>query len=94
MCLKTNCNHKLCCYLRQPTTLIGFSCFIGACIGKMLDVLSDNQAIALVTASIPLWINERSNQVKTEIIADEIIHNLPDLQKGAINVQKNVSNHH
>lgn len=81
MCLKTNCHHKLCCYLRQPTTLMGIACFIGACIGKMLDVLSDNQAIALVTASIPLWISERSNQVKTEMIVSEIIHNLPDLKK-------------
>ena len=92
MCLKSNCNHKLCNYLRQSTTLMGIACFIGACVGKMLDVLSDDQAIALVTASIPLWINERSNQVKTEMIATEIIHNLPDLQKGAINVQKDSSN--
>lgn len=93
MCLKSNCNHKLCNYLRQSTTLMGIACFIGTCVGKMLDVLSDDQAIALVTASIPLWINERSNQVKTEMIATEIIHNLPNLQKGAIDVQKDISNH-
>ena len=92
MCLKSNCNHKLCTYLRQSTTLMGISCFIGACVGKMLDVLSDDQAIALMTASIPLWINEQSKQVKTEMIAAEIIHNLPDLQKGAIDVQKNLTN--
>ena len=92
MCLKSNCNHKICNYFRQSTTLMGISCFIGACIGKMLDVLSDEQAIALVTDSIPLWVSERSNQVKTEMIAAEIIHNLPDLQKGAIDVQKNISN--
>ena len=73
---------------------MGMSCFIGACIGKMLDVLSDEQAIAFVTASIPLWINERSDQIKTEMIADEIIHNLPDLQKGAIDVQKDISDPH
>ena len=94
MCLKSNCNHKLCNYLRQSTTLIGISCFIGACVGKMLNVLSDEQAIAVVTASIPLWINEQSNQVKTEMIAAEIIHNLPNLQKGEINVQKDISNPH
>ena len=73
---------------------MGIACFIGACVGKMLNVLSDDQAIALVTASIPLWINEKSNQVKTEMIVSEIIHNLPDLKKGAIDVQKDISNPH
>ena len=94
MCLKSNCDHKLCNYFKQSTTLIGIACFVGACMGKMLDVLSDDQAITLVTASIPLWISERSNQIKTEMIVSEIIHNLPNLKKGEINAQKDISNTH
>lgn len=97
-----NFKFKLSNYLRQPTTLIGIACFIGACVGKMLNVLTDNQATALVTSSIPLWISEKKDQIKTEIIAAEIIHNLPNLQnttithvkKGVINDNKNISTHH
>jgi hypothetical protein len=76
MFLKPNCKHKVCVYLRQPTTLMGIGLTIGAFVGRLTHAVPEDVCITILSASLPLWVSERKNQIQIGAIESTIIHDI------------------
>lgn len=76
MCIKINCQHTICGYIRQPTTLMGIGLTIGAFVGRITRALPEDVCITILSASLPLWVSERKNQIQIGTLEAEIIHDL------------------
>ena len=63
-------------YIRQPTTLIGIGLTVCAFVGRILKVLPEDVCITILSASLPLWVSEKKNQLQVGMIESAIIHDL------------------
>ncbi|MBB2155184.1 hypothetical protein HLH33_02480 [Gluconacetobacter diazotrophicus] len=60
-------------YVRQPTTLIGLSLTIGAVVGNVFGVLSEGITGTILTATLPLWVSDKSAQAKIGAIEGVLV---------------------
>ncbi|MBE7619280.1 hypothetical protein GL297_06495 [Komagataeibacter sp. FXV2] len=67
----------LLCWLRQPTTLVGFALLVGGFVGDMFGSISEGLAGTIILSAIPLMIPDNTTaQAQASTAAGVLVHAL------------------